>query len=106
MKENGYEADCIIGARSKDLIILEDQIKQYAKNIYITTDDGSYGMAGNVNDCIKYLVNEKGQSYDLIVAIGPKDNDEVCMHTKGAWYKNYSKYESNYGGWYWYVWCM
>jgi ferredoxin--NADP+ reductase len=83
MKENGYEADCIIGARSKDLIILEDQIKQYAKNIYITTDDGSYGMAGNVNDCIKYLVNEKGQSYDLIVAIGPMIMMKyVCILTK------------------------
>jgi len=71
MKENGYNCDCIIGARTRDLIILEDRIKQYAGNLYITTDDGSYGMKGNVNDAIKYLVQEKGMHYDIVVAIGP-----------------------------------
>jgi sulfide dehydrogenase (flavoprotein) subunit SudB (EC 1.97.-.-) len=71
MKENGYEADCIIGARSKDLIILKDHIRRYARNLYITTDDGSYGMKGNVNDCIKDLVYNKGMHYDIVVAIGP-----------------------------------
>lgn len=71
MKENGFDADCIIGARSKDLIILEEPIKQYAKNLYITTDDGSYGMKGNVNDGIKDLIENQGQHYDIIVAIGP-----------------------------------
>lgn len=71
MKENGCEPDCIIGARSKDLIILEDRIKQYAKNLLITTDDGSYGMKGNVNDGIKYLIQDKGLHYDIVVAIGP-----------------------------------
>jgi ferredoxin--NADP+ reductase len=44
MKENGYDVDCIIGARNKDLIILEDRMKIYAKNLYIATDDGSYGL--------------------------------------------------------------
>ena len=71
MKENGYEPDCIIGARSKDFVILEDQIRQYANNLYITTDDGSYGMKGNVNDAIRHLVQEKGKHYDIVVAIGP-----------------------------------
>lgn len=71
MKENGYDADCIIGARSKEYIILEEPMKQYANNLYITTDDGSYGMKGNVNDCIKYLVQDKGLHYDIVVAIGP-----------------------------------
>ncbi len=71
MKENGYEADCIIGARNKDLIILEDNMKQYAKNLYISTDDGSYGFKGNVNDCIKNLINNQGKKYDLVIAIGP-----------------------------------
>lgn len=71
MKENGYNCDCIIGARTRDLIILEDRIRQYAGNLYITTDDGSYGMKGNVNDAIKYLVQDKGMHYDIVVAIGP-----------------------------------
>jgi ferredoxin--NADP+ reductase len=83
MKENGYEADCIIGARSKEFIILEEQMKQYAKNVYITTDDGSYGMNGNVNDAIKYLVNEQGNHYDIIIAIGPMIMMKyVCILTK------------------------
>lgn len=83
MRDNGLEADCIIGARNKDLIILEERMKQYAKNVYITTDDGSYGMKGNVNDCIKHLINDLGLKYDIIVAIGPMIMMKyVCILTK------------------------
>lgn len=83
MKENGYDVDCIIGARNKELIILEDAMKKYAKNVYITTDDGSYGMKGNVNDAINYLINDKGKKYDIIVAIGPMIMMKyVCILTK------------------------
>ncbi len=83
MNENGYEADCIIGARSKELVILEDQMRKYAKNVYITTDDGSYGLKGNVNEAIKYLVNEKKHHYDIIIAIGPMIMMKyVCILTK------------------------
>jgi ferredoxin--NADP+ reductase len=83
MKENGYDVDCIIGARNKDLIILEDRMKEYAKNLYITTDDGSYGFKGNVNDCIKDLINNQGKHYDLIIAIGPMIMMKfVCILTK------------------------
>lgn len=71
MKENGYDVDCIIGARNKDLIILEDAMKEYAKNVYVATDDGSYGFKGNVNDKIKDLVVNEGKDYNLVIAIGP-----------------------------------
>lgn len=71
LRENGIEADCIIGARNKSLVILEDEMRAVAGNLYITTDDGSYGMKGNVNDCIKKLVQEEKKSYDFVVAIGP-----------------------------------
>lgn len=71
LHEQGIKADCIIGARNKELIILEDAMKEVAENVYITTDDGSYGMKGNVNDCIKYLVQEEKKTYDLVIAIGP-----------------------------------
>ncbi|MCR5791741.1 MAG: sulfide/dihydroorotate dehydrogenase-like FAD/NAD-binding protein [Lachnospiraceae bacterium] len=71
MKEHGYDVDVIIGARNKGLIILEDAMKEYAANVYIATDDGSYGFKGNVNDKIKDLVNNEGKKYDLVVAIGP-----------------------------------
>lgn len=83
MKENGYDVDCIIGARNKELIILEDSMKQYVKDLYITTDDGSYGFKGNVNDCIKDLVNNQGKQYDLVIAIGPMIMMKfVCILTK------------------------
>ncbi|MHB8128627.1 MAG: sulfide/dihydroorotate dehydrogenase-like FAD/NAD-binding protein [Mobilitalea sp.] len=83
MKENGYDVDCIIGARNKDLIILEDRMKEYVKNLYITTDDGSYGAKGNVNDCIKDLINNQGKQYDLVIAIGPMIMMKfVCILTK------------------------
>jgi len=83
MKENGIDVDCIIGARNKSLIILEDEIRKYAANLYIATDDGSYGLKGNVNDCIKDLVYNKGKHYDIVVAIGPMIMMKfVCILTK------------------------
>ncbi|MDD3172942.1 MAG: sulfide/dihydroorotate dehydrogenase-like FAD/NAD-binding protein [Herbinix sp.] len=83
MKENGYNVDCIIGARNKELIILEDRMKEYAENVYITTDDGSYGFKGNVNECIKDLVHNQGKHYDLVIAIGPMIMMKfVCILTK------------------------
>ena len=71
MKEHNQNVDCIIGARNKELIILEDEMKEYAANVYVCTDDGSYGFKGNVNDMLKELVNNQGKKYDLVIAIGP-----------------------------------
>lgn len=83
MKEQGHEVDCIIGARNKELIILEEEMSQVAKNVYVATDDGSYGFKGNVNDCIKDLVNNQGKHYDLVIAIGPVIMMKfVCLLTK------------------------
>jgi ferredoxin--NADP+ reductase len=83
MKENGYHVDCMIGARSKNYIILEERIKKYAANVYVCTDDGSYGFNGNVCDCIKDLIHNQGKQYDIIVAIGPMIMMKfVCILTK------------------------
>ena len=71
LKEQGIDVDCIIGARTKDLVIFDEDMKKVAKNVYVTTDDGSYGFKGNINDMIKELVNNKGKEYDLVIAIGP-----------------------------------
>lgn len=71
LKENGYKADVIVGARTKDLIILEEEMKEWAENLYFATDDGSYGFHGNVNDCLKDLINNQGKKYTKVVAIGP-----------------------------------
>ena len=70
LHSKGISADCIIGARNRSLVILEEEMREVAGNLYVTTDDGSYGMKGNVNDCIKTLMQE-GKTYDLVVAIGP-----------------------------------
>lgn len=83
MKEHGYDVDCVIGARTKELIILEEAMKTYAKNVYVTTDDGTYGFKGNVNDCIKDLIHNQGKQYDLVIAIGPVIMMKfVCILTK------------------------
>ena len=70
LRENGVEADVIVGAKTKSLIILEDMMKDVAGNLYITTDDGSYGASGMVTSMIEKLVND-GNKYDVCVAIGP-----------------------------------
>lgn len=83
MREHGYQADCIIGTRSKELVILEEEMKQYASNVYVCTDDGSYGFSGNVNDRIKDLVLKQNKHYDKVIAIGPIVMMKyVCMLTR------------------------
>ena len=83
LKENGIEADVIIGAKTKELVILEDEFKKYSGNLYITTDDGSYGRSGMVTDTIKYLIEKEKKNYDVCVAIGPMIMMKfVCLLTK------------------------
>ncbi|MBV1816703.1 sulfide/dihydroorotate dehydrogenase-like FAD/NAD-binding protein [Clostridium cochlearium] len=67
----GVKTDVIIGAKTKDLIILEEEMKKEAGNLYIATDDGSYGYKGLVTDLFKDLVENKNKEYDLVVTIGP-----------------------------------
>lgn len=83
MKEHGIDADVIVGAKNKDLLILEDRMKEAAGNLYITTDDGSYVRKGMVTDVIKDLVENQGRHYDVCVAIGPMIMMKfVCKLTK------------------------
>lgn len=70
LKEKGIDADVIVGAKTKDLLILEEEMKAAAGNLYVTTDDGSYGRSGMVTQTIQDLVDE-GKHYDVCVAIGP-----------------------------------
>jgi NAD(P)H-flavin reductase len=60
----------IIGARTKDLIILEHELRLVADHVVITTDDGSYGEHGLVTDALKKLLAE-GRQFDEVVAVGP-----------------------------------
>ena len=70
LHEHGVDADAIIGARNKDLIILEKEMSAVS-NLYLTTDDGSYIRKGMGTDVLKDLVVNQGKQYDLCVAIGP-----------------------------------
>ncbi len=70
MHEKGIEVDMIAGFRSRDIVMLEDEMRANSTNLYITTDDGSYGEKGFVTDKLKTLI-ESGRNYDEVVAIGP-----------------------------------
>ena len=69
-KEAGAEVDVIVGFRSKDIVILEDEMNAVATNYYLMTDDGSQGEKGFVTDKLKALI-EAGNNYDAVIAIGP-----------------------------------
>ncbi len=71
LSENGIKADVIIGAKTKDLVIYEEEMKKVAGNVYVTTDDGSYGRSGMVTKTLTDLVKEEGKNYTKCVAIGP-----------------------------------
>ena len=66
----GAHVDVIIGFRTKDLILLEDELKEASENLYITTDDGSYGFHGFVTQILQENI-DKGKKYDHILTIGP-----------------------------------
>lgn len=82
LHERGIEADVIIGAKTKDLVILEDEMKAVG-NLTVATDDGSYGFNGMVTGAIEDLVKNQGKKYDVCVAIGPMIMMKfVCKLTK------------------------
>lgn len=83
LHEHGIDVDVIVGAKNKELLILEEEMKAVAGNLYITTDDGSYVRKGMVTDVVKDLVNVQGNKYDVCVAIGPMIMMKfVCLLTK------------------------
>lgn len=81
--EHGIDVDVIVGAKTKDLIILKDKIEAVAGNLYIATDDGSYGFNGMVTGMIEELVVNQGKHYDLVISIGPMIMMKfVCLLTE------------------------
>jgi len=89
LNSQGIKADVIVGCKSKEYLILEEEMKAAAGELYIATDDGSYGYKGFVTDLLKKLVVEENKHYDLVVAIGPmimmkfiaKLTKELGIHT-------------------------
>ncbi|HHT21328.1 MAG TPA: sulfide/dihydroorotate dehydrogenase-like FAD/NAD-binding protein [Tissierellia bacterium] len=66
----GTKVDVIAGFRNKDIVFLEDEFRQASDNLYVMTDDGSYGEGGFVTTKLEELL-AAGKTYDLVVAIGP-----------------------------------
>ena len=70
LHEHGIDADVIMGSRTKDLLFYMDEMKAVAGNVYVCTDDGTYGFHGNGCQQLQALIDE-GKHYDVCVAIGP-----------------------------------
>lgn len=68
--EAGNKVISIIGARTKEMLILEDEMKAVSTELYVTTDDGTYGHHGFVTDVLKKII-EKGEKIEEVVGIGP-----------------------------------
>ncbi|MBO6215158.1 MAG: sulfide/dihydroorotate dehydrogenase-like FAD/NAD-binding protein [Lachnospiraceae bacterium] len=82
LHEHGVEADVIMGSRTKDLLFYIDEMKAVAQNVYVTTDDGTYGFHGMGTNQLQALYDE-GKTYDHCVAIGPMIMMKfVCKLTK------------------------
>lgn len=82
LKEQGLPSDVILGARSKEILILEEELKAVAQNLYISTDDGSYGTKGTASVVLQNLY-DAGQTYDVCVVIGPMIMMKyTCLLTK------------------------
>lgn len=68
----GAEVHSIVGFRSKDLVILEDEFRRASSELILMTDDGSYGEKGLVTAPLEELIKQKGDGYfDEVIAIGP-----------------------------------
>ncbi len=66
----GAEVHCVIGFKNKDIIILEDEFRAASDRLIVMTDDGSYGMKGNVTAGLEILLKENSD-YDEVITIGP-----------------------------------
>jgi ferredoxin--NADP+ reductase len=70
LRDAGNYTISIIGSRNRDLVILEKELQQVAHELYVTTDDGSYGFHGLVTDQLRLLI-EGQRKIDFVYAVGP-----------------------------------
>ena len=83
LHNHNIKADVIIGSKTKDLMIFEDEMKHVAENVFVATDDGSYGFKGLVTDLFEDLIKNHGKEYDEVIAIGPMIMMKfACISTK------------------------
>jgi len=81
LHENGIAADVIVGCKSKDYLLLEDEMKAVAGNLYVATDDGSYGFKGFVTDLLKELIEKSESKYEKTLS-GQRANAPKCNPIK------------------------
>ncbi|MCI9416724.1 MAG: sulfide/dihydroorotate dehydrogenase-like FAD/NAD-binding protein [Eubacterium sp.] len=82
LHEHGVDCDVIMGSRTKDLLFFVEKMEKVATNLYVTTDDGSYGFHGMGTNQLQALVDE-GRVYNHCVAIGPMIMMKfVCLLTR------------------------
>jgi len=82
LKAAGNRLVSIIGAKNRQLVILEEQMREISDRLLVTTDDGSYGMHGFVTDALEKLIAD-GLNIDRVVAVGPVVMmSAVCFITK------------------------
>lgn len=70
LARRGCDVTVIIGARTKDVLIMEDEFREFANKLVVCTDDGSYGEKGFVSDALKKML-DADEKPDLVIAIGP-----------------------------------
>lgn len=70
LHEKGTEVHSVVGFRSKDIVILEEEFNKYSDKLVLMTDDGSYGQKGLVTAALEELI-QSGEAYDEVIAIGP-----------------------------------
>ena len=96
MKNAGNHVITILGARNKDLLILEDLMRSVSDDFYITTDDGSYGQHGLVTDALRDILDK--EEINQVVAIGPVPMMKfVSKLTKEYDVPHTGKFEPDYG---------
>ena len=82
LRDNGCEVHAVVGFRTKDLVILEDEFNACSEKVVMMTDDGSYGEKGLVTNALEAL-SKAGNEYDEVIAIGPVIMMKfVCMLTR------------------------
>ncbi len=82
LKEAGNRVISIIGARAKELLIMEEDMRKTSDELFVTTDDGSYGHHGFVTDVLNdVIVREGKENVSMVVAIGPVPMMRACCKT-------------------------
>lgn len=71
LHDRGVDVDVIVGAKNASTLIMLDEMRAAARNVYVATDDGSAGFKGLVTDLLRDLIDNRGEKYDEVIAIGP-----------------------------------